>query len=76
MKDLECFECNKGYYKEYLLPYNTTDAENKEMTVLDIPHLVCNHCGDEALSAQSCRRIEEARIAVGVKYRERKRLRL
>ena len=70
----ECFECDQGYYKEYLLPYKTTDAENKEMTVLDIPHLVCNNCGKAVLSAESSRRIEEARIAVGVTYRERKRL--
>jgi YgiT-type zinc finger domain-containing protein len=74
MKDLECFECDQGYYREYLLPYKTTDAENKEMTVLDIPHLVCNNCGETLLSAKSSRMIEEARIAVGVTYRERKRL--
>jgi len=76
MKNLECFDCDQGYYREYLLPYKTTDAENKDMTVLDIPHLVCNNCGETALSAKACRMIEEAEIAVGVTYRERKRLRL
>ena len=74
MKNLECSECDEGYYREYILPYKTTDAENKEMTVLDIPHLVCNNCGETLLSAKASRMIEEAEIAVGVKYIERKRL--
>lgn len=68
MRNIICFECEKGFYKTHILPYKTTDTRNEDMIILDIPHYVCNNCGNTRLSTEASRVIKQSIILSGEKY--------
>ena len=65
----ECFECEKGRYEEKMLGYKTTDVFGTAFFVRDVPHLICNKCGDCSFTMEACEMIERERVKRGVIYK-------
>ncbi len=66
---LSCFECESGKYEVKLLGYETTDGCGQTFVVQDVPHMICDKCGDYCLSDQASRMIDAERIKRGVVLR-------
>ena len=61
MKTLEnypCFHCVSGHYHIVYMPYESTNKQGNAQIIPDVPHTVCDSCGDTCFSAEASKIIE------------------
>jgi hypothetical protein len=57
---MQCFECD-GEYEKKVIVYECETYYGK-LIVPDVEAEVCNKCGDDILSSESCSKIDDAAI--------------
>lgn len=70
MNKQPCFECADGFYETVLRPYETTGGNGELLIIENVPHKICNECGDTCFSANASKMIETARKNSGVVYKK------
>jgi YgiT-type zinc finger domain-containing protein len=70
MINIPCFECANGFYETILRPYETTGGNGQILIIENVPHEICDKCGDICFSMKARRMIETARKESGVIYKK------
>lgn len=57
---MECFECEFGHYVTKKAVYVATLFDGQQVRVPDVPHEICNRCGDVCFTFAASVMIEDA----------------
>ena len=67
--NFQCFDCETGFLEKQLKDYKTTDGKGELLVVPNVPHYICDKCGESCLDSEASSMIEKARKKTGVKYK-------
>lgn len=71
---MKCLECNNGILHTVKIPYETTDGKGDLFIIENVPHEICDSCGNVWISSVASRMIEDERKKRGVTYNPPRRI--